>query len=339
MVYLGGSWPEEYRNRLFMNNIHGARTNTDILERTGSGYVGHHGPDFLVANDSWSQLINLRYGPDGSVYLIDWYDKNQCHSPNPDVHNKTLGRIYHVRHDNDRWVRVNLAEMSSLELVELQLHENDWYVRHARRILQERGPDRQVHAALKRILRENPDETRRLRALWALHVTKGLSDGELVRLLSDRHEFVRAWALQFLAEDRSVPRTAVSRMAEMASEDSSAVVRMYLASALQRMPVDQRWETLAGLESRAEDAADHNLPLMVWYAAEPTVEEDLARALRTALDSPLPDLLPFTVRRVAAMESDQAVQVLATELARASREDQQRELLQGLNRLIGEGEN
>ena len=102
MLYLGGSWPAEYRNRIFMNNVHGARTNTDILEREGSGYVGRHGPDFLVANDSWSQLINLRYGPDGSVFLIDWYDKNQCHSTNPDVHNKTLGRIYRVAYEQDR---------------------------------------------------------------------------------------------------------------------------------------------------------------------------------------------------------------------------------------------
>ena len=49
-----------------------------------------------MANDSWSQMINFRYGPDGSVHVIDWYDKNQCHSPNPDVHDKTLGRIFNA---------------------------------------------------------------------------------------------------------------------------------------------------------------------------------------------------------------------------------------------------
>jgi putative membrane-bound dehydrogenase-like protein len=333
MVYLGGSWPAEYRNRLFMNNVHGARTNTDVLEREGSGYVGRHGPDFLVANDSWSQLINLRYGPDGSVWLIDWYDKNQCHSPNPDVHNKTLGRIYHVRHDNDRWVQVNLREKTSLELVELQLHPNDWYVRHARRILQERGPDRAVHGALKRILRDNPEVTRRLRALWALHVTQGLNDGELVRLLGDESEHVRGWAVQMLAEDRQLPRGAVERMARMAADDPSPLVRMYLASALQRMPTEQRWGMLAGLASRAEDADDHNLPLMVWYAAEPTVAADMGRALEMALDAELPGLLPFTVRRVAATDNDEAVQALAARLGEAEGAERV-ELMKGLNLLV-----
>ena len=72
-----------------------------MLQRKGSGYTATHGPDFLLANDSWSQMLNFRYGPDGSVHVIDWYDKNQCHSSNPDVHQKTLGRIFKISHVND----------------------------------------------------------------------------------------------------------------------------------------------------------------------------------------------------------------------------------------------
>ena len=77
MIYLGGSWPEEYRGSIFMNNIHGARLNRDTLKPQGSGFVGSHAPDFLFANDRWSQVVSLKYGPDGSMFMIDWYDKNQ----------------------------------------------------------------------------------------------------------------------------------------------------------------------------------------------------------------------------------------------------------------------
>ena len=165
MIYLGGdSWPAEYRSAIFMNNIHGHRANIDMLQRSGSGYVATHGPDFLNANDTWSQMLNFRYGPDGSVHVIDWYDKNQCHSSNPDVHDKTLGRIFKISHVSDRFVKVDLQKETSERLVDLQLHRNDWYVRHARRILQERGPDPKVHARLKTILQANPDVTRKLRA-------------------------------------------------------------------------------------------------------------------------------------------------------------------------------
>lgn len=168
MVYLGSEkWPEQYRNNIFMNNIHGSRVNVDMLERKGSGYVALHGEDFLLTNDTWSQWLNLRYDPSGSVFAIDWYDKNQCHSPNPDVHNKTMGRIFKISHETDEWVQVDLTKASDMQLVNYQLHQNEWYVRTARLLLQERGANKRVHRALKKILNENPDVSRKLRALWA----------------------------------------------------------------------------------------------------------------------------------------------------------------------------
>lgn len=335
MIYLGGDgWPAEYRSSIFMHNIHGHRANTDVLKRYGSGYTASHGPDFLLANDSWSQMLNFRYGPDGSVHVIDWYDKNQCHSSNPDVHQKTLGRIFKISHASDTWTAVDLRSRSSDELVDLQLHRNDYYVRHARRLLQERGPDRQVHERLKGILRDNPDTTRRLRALWALHVTGGLSDGELERLLEHDDEYIRSWAVYLLAEDRDPPAGAIRRFARMAKQDPSPLVRLYLASALQRTPVAQRWEVVDALASRAEDAGDHNLPLMVWYAAEPLAEADMARALEIGARARLPRLFEFTVRRIASLGTQEALRLLADRLGRTSDPAQQKELVGGINQIV-----
>jgi hypothetical protein len=59
MVYLGGSWPEQYRGQTFMSNIHGARINVDALGPSGSGYVGRHAMDFLDFRDPASQVVNL----------------------------------------------------------------------------------------------------------------------------------------------------------------------------------------------------------------------------------------------------------------------------------------
>ena len=79
-----------------MGNIHGNRINTDILEPKGSGFVAHHGPDFMLMNDSWSRIISMKTGPDGAMYVIDWYDKQACHLPKPEVWDRTNGRIYRV---------------------------------------------------------------------------------------------------------------------------------------------------------------------------------------------------------------------------------------------------
>src|SRR5439155_407905 len=83
-------------------NDHGARLNLDRLTPKGSGYVGDGEPDFLKANDLWSQILYLRYGPDGQVYMIDWYDRNQCHHGNPAMHDRTNGRIFKISYGNPK---------------------------------------------------------------------------------------------------------------------------------------------------------------------------------------------------------------------------------------------
>ena len=283
MIYLGGdTWPEKYRNTIFMNNINGAILNNDGLKRKGSGYVATHNKDFIIMNDSWSQWLNFKYGPDGSVFAIDWYDQNQCHSPNPDVHDKTLGRIFKISHNNDKWVQVDLSGATGSELVAYHLNPNEWYVRQARTLLQERGPDPEVHRALKKILAENPDVTRKLRALWTLHVTDGLSDEDLTGLLNSPEEHLRSWAVQLLAEDKKVPDTALARFEEMARTDDSPLARIYLVSGIMRLEPAKRWKVLEALTKRGEDVEDHNLPLMLWYAAEPLAEEDPERLQKMA---------------------------------------------------------
>ncbi|MCJ7467500.1 MAG: plastocyanin/azurin family copper-binding protein [Maribacter sp.] len=304
MIYLGGdTWPKKYRNTIFMNNINGARLNNDQLTRSGSGYVASHNTDFLIMNDSWSQWLNFKYDASGSVFAIDWYDQNQCHSPNPDVHDKTLGRIFKISHKNDQWVQVDLKKATDTELVNYQLNQNEWYVRQARTLLQERGPNPEVHKALKKILYDNPDVTRKLRALWTLHVTDGLTDKELADLLGNPNEYIRSWAIQLITEDRTLSQATMEKFVDMAKNDGSAMVRLYLVSALLRLEPGQRWDALDALVQKSEDITDHNLPLMVWYAMEPLAELDTERAIKMAERAKTPKLLDYTIQRVAAMNT------------------------------------
>ena len=139
MCYLGTSWPAEYRDKIFMGNIHGQRLNMDIPVREGSGYVGKHGKDFLNFNDTWSQTLNQLYDQDGSVFIIDWYDKNQCHNVREDGHDRSNGRIYKIVFDEQKTTRIDLAKLGDLELARLVTSKNEFMSRHARRLLQERG--------------------------------------------------------------------------------------------------------------------------------------------------------------------------------------------------------
>jgi len=308
MIYLGGTWPAEYRGQMFMGNIHGRRLNVDILKPQGSGYVASHGKDFLFANDAWARFINLRYGPDGNVYLIDWYDKQACHTGNVQVWDRTNGRIYKVSHRAAKPVlNVDLSKLSAKQLIDLQTHPNDWYVRHSRRILQERHLLKgdldafQSDSNLSRKqLTEHKDETKRLRGLWLQHSLDGLSQKQVLQFLADPSDNVRHWAVRSWSENAKPDRVLMKRFVELASKDPSPVVRLSLASALQRMDLDERWEIAAALLAHSEDVTDHNLPLMYWYAIEPLADVDPARALALALNGKIPQLHGFMIRRIGA---------------------------------------
>src|SRR5207247_4652421 len=97
MIYQGDNWPAEYRGRLFTLNFHGRRANQEILERSGSGYVGRHGADFCLAEDKWFRGMDLSYGPDGGVLMLDWSDTGECHE-STGVH-RTSGRIYKITYE------------------------------------------------------------------------------------------------------------------------------------------------------------------------------------------------------------------------------------------------
>ena len=303
MIYLGGSWPAAYRNRIFMNNLHGHRLNVDVIERKGSGYLGRHAPDFLFTRDRWSLILNLQYGPDGSVFMIDFYEKNLCHNPNPGLYDRSNGRLYKITYDQHGPRREpvgDLQELTDSQLAALQLHENDWYVRHARRILQERAQRGGLSPEARKRLREilnNPDVTRQLRALWALHATDSSSETDLLDCLG-RSEHLRAWAIQLLAEQKTVSGPALGKFRSLARSDPSPMVRLYLAAAVQRLPLAQRPEILVELLSHAEDAHDHNLPLMYWYATEPVVGADQAVALDLLRRAEIPLVRKFIARRM-----------------------------------------
>ena len=311
MVYLGTSWPDRYRGGLFMGNIHGQRINMDVPDARGSTFVGRHGPDFLHFNDRWSQVLNFRADPDGSVFFIDWYDKNQCHHNNMDGHDRSNGRIYKVVYNQQKKTRVDLARATTGDLLGLVTSRNEWMSRHARRLLQERGIDAAQREALARQVTDAPTTPARLRALWTLHVTQPLTLAEARPFLASDDAWVRSWTLQALGEalpsrapsdwESDNARNALAGLARLAADDASPVVRRHIASLLQRIPAARRHETLAALAGHAEDAADPILPLLYWYAAEGTVVEQPDQAIDLLRACKIPKLREFIARRLAAL--------------------------------------
>ena len=156
-----------------------------------------------------------------------------------------------------------------------------------------------VHKALHEIFSKNPDITRKLRALWALHVTGGVDKKFLQAQLNHENEHIRAWTATLLCEGKNPPEPAIKTMQILATKGKSQLVRLHLASALQRIEPAKRWNLAGALIGRKEDANDQNLPLMYWYGIEPLIHEDLPRFVSLARITKIPLLRQFITRRVA----------------------------------------
>ena len=299
--YLADVFPEKYRDQLFMCNIHEHAVLIDYMVPKGSSFIGKHGDDFLMANDLAWVGFSVEIGPDGGVYILDWHDQNICGN---EIKFANSARVYRIMPKGVKGPKpFDLENLSDLELVELQNHSNDWYVRQSRTILQHRAltgklDSEKVHPKLLTMLADAPKVSKRLRALWALHCTGGISQEHALSLLDDSEEYIRAWTVQLLTEEKKPSATVREKFAQMAKSEKSPVVRLYLACSLQRLPYNQRWDILGALSKYSQDREDNNIPRMLWLALEPMVLESPQKALSLVAQSKLPRLQEFTPRRL-----------------------------------------
>jgi putative heme-binding domain-containing protein len=307
-VYQSDAFPASQQGRIFMANIHEHAVLSDVLERRGSGFTARHGDDFMMANNAQWIGFSLEIGPDGALYVLDWHDADICGN---DVLHQETGRVFRIA------PRASLAQdwpgryadlgtLPDKELVALQRNRSDWHARRARVILQGRAASKTLepntHGALRQIFATETNADWRLRAMWALHVTGGWTPAQLASALDDRDEYVRAWAVQLLTEDGTPSSGTLDAFARLAKQDPSPVVRLYLASSLQRLEHAVRWPIASALSARAEDASDHNLPKVLWLGIEPLVPTNPSLALQATGNGGIPLVAQLVARR--AVDAD-----------------------------------
>src|SRR4051812_27740811 len=194
------AYPARYRERLFMGNIHGNGVNVDRLERRGSTYSGQAEPDFLAANDAWFMPVSQKTGPDGCLYILDWYDRYHCYQDarrDPEGIDRLKGRLYRVRYqDSPRAPRFDLKAESNAQLVERLGSSNIFFRDQAQRLLVERN-DPAMRQVLERLAADQqaPRKTR-MHALWTLIGCGPLAPEFHQSLLANSDAGFRAWGIR-----------------------------------------------------------------------------------------------------------------------------------------------
>jgi putative membrane-bound dehydrogenase-like protein len=340
MIYLGDNWPKEYRGNVFTLNIHGQRLNRDKLAREGSGYVAQHAPDFAFSKDPWFRGIGVKYGPDGGVFISDWSDTGECHDYTEQDCEKSGGRIFKIVYTGPEGntqgavgnsqgavgnalrgvpsVAGDLSKLTSGELVALHAHRNEWHVRHARRLLQERAAagklDDEIAARLRSLATasvapganlESRVQTANesLRAAQTAVACALVDDATLTQLVENPNPDIASLAALACVDGRKPAPAVLGRLAIIARQGGSKgpAMRLAMASVIQRFSRDDAWALIKALLAHAEDADDHNLPLMYWYAVEPLVAADPRQAIAMLPDVKIPLVRQYITRRLVAV--------------------------------------
>ncbi|HEV3007328.1 MAG TPA: PVC-type heme-binding CxxCH protein, partial [Pirellulales bacterium] len=296
------AYPPQFREKLYMGNIHGNCINSDTLVRNGSTYFATSNDDFLSANDAWFMPVVQKTGPDGCLYILDWYDRYHCYQDaNRDPHgiDRLKGRLYRVRYgQSPRAAPFDLARETDDQLIERLASPNVFDRDLAQRLLWERN-DSTTRARLQAlVLGDGHPRKARMHALWALIGCGPLDATFHGRLLEHADPGFRAWGVRAAGNQRELTDDLRERVVGMTG-DSSHDVQLQLAIAARKLVGVEAMPLLLEVLARCGD--EPLIPHIVWQNLHPLLEEQSDRFVELAGRASLaeqPNLLAIMPRAV-----------------------------------------
>jgi putative membrane-bound dehydrogenase-like protein len=337
VIYEADTLPQSYRGRLFgvaplLNHVVMSEVRPD-----GSSMQTHDVGQVVSTNDPWFRPVDIKLGPDGDLYIADWYDRQINHYRNHEGQIESGdGRIYRLKARDARSAVKpgDMSRESTGELVSRLSDPNKWTRQTALRLIADRK-DRLIVPELKRLITVETGQIA-LEALWALNLVGGLDEANALKTLDHADPHVRLWTARLLCDASTVSPTVATALARRAATEPNIEVRSQLACSAKRLPARDALPIIGALLARSEDAQDIHLPLLLWWALEAKVATDPAAVLvlfqdRATWDLPLVQatILERLMRRFAAAGTRQDLTTCARLLAMAPGPDHVKRLMSG----------
>ncbi len=241
--YAADQYPEKYRGSVFIGNVVTNRINHDLLEWHGSSPKAIEQPDFVWSEDNWFRPVDIELGPDGAIYIADFYNKIIGHyevpltHPGRDHDHARIWRIVYRGPDKKGQAvkpRADWAKATIDELIE-DLGNPNLVVRTlAANQLVERL-DGQIDPKLTSLVASQENVWRRVHALWVLQRRGKLASPALEKAAADASFETRVHAMR-VAGERDSDREGLNRLAKQGLKDANAFVKRSAAEALGRHP-------------------------------------------------------------------------------------------------------
>lgn len=311
-LYTARRYPKEYWNRTaFVNGPTGHLTGTFVLTPDGSDFRSTSPCNLLASDDEWTAPIMSEVGPDGNVWVIDWYNYIVQHNPTPrgfktgkgnayetDLRDKKHGRIYRVVYGDENAKPMTLENATPEQLVATLNHPTMLWRKHAQRLLVERDKTDVVPALVKLAGDESVDEiglnVGAIHALWTLH---GLGQFDvhaldslevLLKALRHPSEGVRRNAVQLIPSGDNAVRLVVE---SGLLNDRDAHVRLMTFLKLSDLPASPNaGEAILQAMTNPQNANDRWIPDAAISAAA-THADSFLKAVAESKEAPGEQLL------------------------------------------------
>ena len=275
VIYESDALPERYHGMLFgvaplLNHVVMSE-----VRRDGSSFQTRDVGLAVSSGDAWFRPVDIKLGPDGALYIADWYDRQVNHYRNHEGEiDPGNGRIYRLRarsggHSSQPH---DLARISTRDLVKLLGDANKSTRQTALRLIGDRK-DPAIVPDLKQLLERQTGQLA-LEALWALNLSCGLDEPTAIQALAHANPHVRLWTARLLCDASRVSPLVAATLARRAAVEPDVEVRSQLACSAKRLPAGEALPIVRALLARSEDASDIHLPLLLWWAIESKVARD-----------------------------------------------------------------
>lgn len=297
VYYASDQFPKEYYGRMFVGNCVTNTVNMDVLQFFGSTPKAIEQPDFIRSSDLWFRPVYLTLGPDGALYVADFYNCIIGHYEVPLTHprrDRERGRIWRVIWRGTEATKTTPPSIPRGDYTQASIDDLIADLASPRLAVRMLATHQLMHrggAEAKSKLKDPQrltTETQRAHALWILEALGALTEEEIDSALQSSSALQRGWAVRLLSERRHVAEKHRQAVAQRLHDADPWVVReAALASSRQPAVFHCRREIFLALKKTpAEDThLRHALRMALrdqfrdpqaWHGVETQLATDIA---------------------------------------------------------------
>ena len=268
IIYEGHAMPEKYVGNLFgIEPLQGRVVEAEITAR-GSTFETVDLGYPVTTSDTWFTPVDIKLGPDGGIYVCDWYDDNVSHLEASVGKTDTGdGRIYRLIGKNAPPVqKFDMSKEKTIEVAKYLKHPNRWFRQTALRILGDRQ-DRSILPTLKQWFSNDAGQLS-LDSFWAIYQIRGQTGINEIGAFTHKNPHVRRWAFRLSCDQGNLSRDLTKNLETFIRNEKDVETRTQIASSAKRLSPAACFRVLKELLKHETDTNDPYQPLLIWWALE-----------------------------------------------------------------------